>query len=506
MVTTYGEAINLDLNYLYDPTGITNNTDFLVAVSQAHNTTFFEDNTLALINRFKAVVNTEEFLDLLDGGSWMATENTLNNRFKAVVNEMDLIDLDVQDLENYIENRFKAVVNRFKAVVNGEDLLTGEVFFENRFKAVVNDGDLGVGEDGNDYSPVFAVLHADDDSETGGSVSTFYSVNLITGLDVTPVPEFHYSYPGALFAPIGNNFNISYDSSTITVNPAILTVETGDLIVQQGETIDTSLISTSIRGYEYAETQDDVFPEGIPYIFEDINGVEYTEGASGVYFIKIEEPQNYTISEEYSKFGTLYVNPTGNNLRKIRTYLDCVEENFSDPDGLVYIANYRYENPNDETIYIAEGPENQLTGPAAATSKGELPFIFLPGQGTFQIRFDGNTLKWELTSRDSTHKSSTTSNANANANKCDSDIAGTSISFILHPNPVNGMLYIDQNVSEVVTLDIFDIYGVLYLNTSLDGRNSPMTHEINMADYPQGIYFIRITTKDDVNVYTVVKN
>ncbi len=502
VVTTYGEAINLDLNYIYDQTGISNNAEFLATISQAHNTTFFEDNTLALINRFKAVVNTAELLDLLDGGSWMATENTLLNRFKAVVNEMDLIDLDVQDFDNYIENRFKAVVNRFKAVVNGEDLLTEKVTFENRFKAVVNDGDLGGADDGNDYSPVFAVLHADDDSESGGSVSNFYSVNLITGLDVTPTPEFHYSYPGALFAPIGANFNITYDSSTITVNPATLLVETGDLIIDQGTIIDTSLISTTIEGYEYDETQVDVFPDGIPYIFEDANGMAYIPGATGIYFIKIAEPRNYEI--EYSNIGTLYINPTGNNLRKIRTYLDCVEENFSDPDGLFYIAHYRYENPNEETIYIAEGPENQLTGPALYS--GELPFIFLPGQGTFSIRFDGNTLKWELTSRDSTHKSSTTSNANANENRCDSGISGTYASFILYPNPVNGILFIDQNIPEVVNLDIIDFYGILYLNTSLDGRNSPVTHEINMADYPEGMYFIRITSKDNVNVYTVVKD
>ncbi|WP_297707513.1 T9SS type A sorting domain-containing protein [uncultured Eudoraea sp.] len=265
-----------------------------------------------------------------------------------------------------------------------------------------------------------------------------------------------------------------------------------------------SLVSSTIDGYKYDETQEDVFPEGIPYIFEDANGVAYTPGATGIYFIKIAEPQNYEI--QYSKIGTLYINPTGNNLRKIRTYLDCVEENFSDPDGLFYIAHYRYENPNEETIYIAEGPENQLTGPAAATSIGELPFIFLPGQGTFSIRFNGDTLKWELTSRDSTHKSSTTSNANANDNRCDSGISGTYASFILYPNPVNGILFIDQNISEVVTLDIFDFYGILYLNTSLDGRNGPTTHEINMSDYPDGMYFIRITTKDDVNVYTVVKD
>ena len=534
-ILRYGDAIVLGLNYDYDDTNIADDKkdDFRDWIRDNHADDFFlEINTLALINRFNAVVNGEDVdldtvLGELMGGSWMATENTLTNRFNAVVNgEMDLVNLDIEDFIDLdpddgtvFNNRFNAVVNtdpalnRFNAVVNGEGLLDGTVAINNRFNAVVNGS--GLGDDENDFSKIFAILNADDEPASNDvtTLIQFYALNLITGLDVTGNGEgqfpFHNAYPGAFLDPIAANFIITYESNTFRVlNPAELTVtiSPGDLIIDQGEAVDTALISANIEGYVYGETQDDVFPEGIPYIFEDANGVEYTEGASGVYFIKIEEPQNYTISEEDSQFGTLYVNPTGNNLRKIRTYLDCVEENFTDPDDLFYIANYRYENPNDETIYIAEGPENQLTGPAAATSKGELPFIFLPGQGTFQIRFDGNTLKWELTSRDSTHKSSTTSNANANSNKCNSDIAGTSISFILYPNPVVGSLFIDQNFPEVVTLDIFDIFGISYLNTSLDGRNSPITHEINMADYPQGIYFIRITTKDDVNVYTVVKD
>ena len=105
----------------------------------------------------------------------------------------------------------------------------------------------------------------------------------------------HFSHPGAYFAPIGANLNITYDSSTITVNPATLFVETGDLIIDQGLDIDASLITTTIAGYKYDETQEDVFPDGIPYIFEDANGVAYTPGATGVYFIKIMAPQNYEI-------------------------------------------------------------------------------------------------------------------------------------------------------------------------------------------------------------------
>ncbi len=516
IVTTYGEAITLDLNYLYDSTGITNNTDFLDAISQAHNTTFFEDNTLALINRFKAVVNTETFLDLLDGGSWMATENTINNRFKAVVNEMDLIDLDVQDLENYIENRFKAVVNRFKAVVNGEDLLTGEVFFENRFKAVVNTGDLGGGEDENDYSPVFAVLHADDDSEIGGSVSTFYSVNLITGLDVTSSTEFHYSYPGAMFAPIGANLNVTYDSSTITVNPAILTVSTGDLVIDQGTNIDSSLISVVINeeDYVYGESIDDVFPEGIQFTIENEEGNAYESGDTGVYFIKILEPKSFNYMIEYTSLGTVYINPI-NNLRKIRTYTDCVENRPNESGDQDYIAHFRYINPNDEIIYISEGPENQLTG--SALNSGELPFKFLPGEHTFEIRFDGNILKWELISRDSNHKTSTTTNVNANSNKCDSSnsINDSEIPmYNLYPNPVNGdsfcsecapgVLYIEQDISVMVTLDVFDFYGMPISIEFL--RITPLKGALDMNGLDEGVYFIRLSTNTNVQVFSVVKD
>ncbi len=255
----------------------------------------------------------------------------------------------------------------------------------------------------------------------------------------------------------------------------------------------------------------DVFPGGISYIFKDANDieVEYTEGDTGVYFITIEEPQNYKI--EPDPVWVLYVNPTEDYLRKIRTYLDCVEYQPGSSDGMDYIANYRYENPNDETIYIAVGPENQLTG--TAPYEGELPFIFLPGEGTFQIRFDGSEgkiLKWELTSLDSTHKSATTSNANASSDRCDSGNSGNEIGdsdFEISPNPTSGLLTIVQSFEEVVTLDVFDFYGIFYLSIPLDGRNGPILHEniIDMSAYPNGMYFFRFSTNKDVQAYTVVK-
>jgi hypothetical protein len=501
----YGQAIDLTLSYLYDNAGISNDEAFLDAISQAHDATFFPENTLALINGFKALVNDEQLaiLNLLDNGSWISTERTLQNGFKALVNEMNLVNLNTShfdDYSDYLTNGFKALVNDFKALVNSEDLFSGQASFgtlQNGFKALVNDSDLGGAEDLNDYSEVFAIVYDGDGDEP---IERFYSLNLITGLDVTPEAEVHNSFPGTLLNPLGNNFNITYGSGTIRVTPANLDISTGDVVVDQGALIDPSLIEVSISGFVYDEAVDDVFPEGIPFRFENANGEAYSPGATGVFFITLEEPKNYTIT--YERIGVVYINPTGNQLRKIRAYMDCVEEVFGASDGLNYIAHFRYENPNAETIYILEGPENLFSGPAQYS--GDLPFIFLPGTGTFQIRFDGNPLKWELTSRDSTHKSSTTSEVNANSNRCNQG-AGDGSAFVLYPNPVNGILYIDQNLSEVVTLQVFDMFGIQQLNRALDGRTGPVTHQVDMSSYLNGLYFFRFTAKDEVLVYSVIK-
>ncbi len=501
----YGEPIVLSLNYHYDTTGISDNDAFLSALSQAHLSTFYPENTLALINGFKALVNDEQvaILNLLDQGSWISTERTLQNGFKALVNEMNLVNLNTShfdDYSDYLTNGFKALVNDFKALVNSEDLFNGNASFgsiENGFKALVNDSDIGGSDDQNDYSEVFTIVYNGDGDEP---ISNFYSLNLITGLDVTPGTEFHNSFPGTLLDPIGYNFNIAYGSGTIRVTPASLTVSIGDIVIDQGTAIDPSQIETSIEGFAYEETAADVFPDGMPYLFKDANGVDYAPGAAGIFFITLEEPQNYTIT--YDKVGVVYINPTGNNLRKIRTYMDCVELISGDPDGLNYLAHFRYENPNAQTIYILEGPENRLTGPARYS--GELPFIFLPGTGTFTIKFDGNTLKWELTSRDSTHKSSTTTEVNANANRCDLG-GGESSAFILYPNPVNGILFIDQNLPEVVTLQVFDMFGIQQLSRTLDGRSGLVTHQVEMNSYLNGLYFFRFTSNQGVEVYTVIK-
>ena len=1008
ITTNYGETIILDLNYLYDSTGITNNEDFLAAISTAHTTTFDTNNNLALINGFKALVNDEQvaILNLLENGSWIATDRTIENGFKALVNQGNLLNLNTthfDDYSDYLTNGFKALVNDFKALVNSEDLFNGVASFgsiQNGFKALVNDSDLGSETDENDYSQIFTIAY---DGDGDAPISQFYSLNLITGLGVTPFtdtdgdgisePEVHYSFPGAFLNSIAYNFNIIYNSNEITVLPAVLEVQTSDLqikyganltaaeiisgftgfaydedenifldefvgipyyfirlkedgtplddteleidelqelgeylikirdpknylikpvnntfgtltiepvelqfdpaalsvtygetpviepgfgpfaydddastifpeaeggipyyfkkvggddtqytiggpikmdvgdyeifitddptdnytivpdvergtltidpatltvkteeleipygtevsvaiattiagfgyddedlttvfpdgnggskipylftkgtdeplgiedvtelgtyviaveapssgnyviaydpghstltigeapltftslaitvrygeaplinpnfagfapledesvlyvdgqlpyyfmkdgdfytlvdlsnmnvgdyqifieddpsdnydfspdanlgtltienailtfepsditvtygetptvgdasitgfvfnenaltvfpdglpyyfedssgnlfgpndrlnagdyeilitdypddnytivgatgtlsvnkailtatiedlLIDEGETIDPASINTFITGYAYNEGEQEVFQGGIQYRIEDVEGNPYM-GVDGIYFIKIEVPSIFNYTIEYNRVGTVYVNSNDVN-RKIRTYTDCVEENPGDPDGLYYIAHFRYVNPNDEAIYILAGPENRLTGSSALTASGELPFKFLPGEHTFEIRFDGNSLKWELISLDSNHKTSTTTNVNSNSNKCSSSTTneGGIPTYILHPNPVKdaegGILYIEQDIPGMVTLEVFDFFGILYHTEQLDGTNAPSTHQIYMSgsSYPVGMYFIRLTANGDVQVLSVIK-
>ncbi len=145
---------------------------------------------------------------------------------------------------------------------------------------------------------------------------------------------------------------------------------------------------------------------------------------------------------------------------------------------------------------------------------GELPIKFLPGEHTFEIRFDGTTLKWELISLDSNHKTSTTTNVNANSNQCDSSNTTNDSgipSYILYPNPVNGILSIEQDISAMVTLDVYDFYGnkiQLLSDITLDGTIAPSKHEIDMTGLEEGMYFIclRVNGSNDVQVFSVVKD
>ena len=175
------------------------------------------------------------------------------------------------------------------------------------------------------------------------------------------------------------------------------------MIIDQG---DTPGLTASFGPFAYAdENEFNVFqPDGIIYYFVDEDGYEQSTADAGVLTVKIEDPTNYVIV--YNNEAKLFINP--DDVDKIRTYADCVAYDPSASDKLYYTVVYRYENDNVDPIYVPEGVDNILSGPAQF-EEGQLPVTFLPGTGTFEIRFDGKKLVWSLTTDGSTHKTSVSS-------------------------------------------------------------------------------------------------
>ena len=286
----------------------------------------------------------------------------------------------------------------------------------------------------------------------------------------------------------------------LTINKATLTVTITpeELIINQGDIPD---ITASFGLFAYPEQdKSNVFLGGVPYEFEDENGVRFDDTSEpGVFTVRITDPTNYVIA--YNNEATLFVN-SNDNIRKVRTYADCVKYNESTED---YTVIFRYENDNDEVVFVAVGPDNELAG---GDFEGEPPTFFMPGSGSFEIRFDGSQLTWSLTTYGSTNKSSISSLNQSGTGECDAKT-----DYLVYPNPVTGstgyFMYIEQNVPEVSTVYILDMYGrVLYADDDgFDGTNNKV--DIDMSDgsdYPSGMMFIvRIVSLDQVRTYNIIK-
>ena len=285
--------------------------------------------------------------------------------------------------------------------------------------------------------------------------------------------------------------------SILRILPAELsvTIAPASVIAAQGETV---AFSFEFGAFAYNdENETTVFQDGIPYYFVDDYGVEYFDTAlPGAYYVKITDPENYTI---ISNEAHLFINPADENAKKVRSYADCVSYNPNASDGLIYTAVFRYENDNEYPVYVNEGPDNYLTG---TQFKGQLPGVFMPGSGTFEIRFDGQQLVWSLTTYDGTHKSSISSATTSESGKCDAKLDGA---YSIYPNPVATILYIKQNVIENnVSVLVLNMYGFAVINAGTFTQ-AFSTKEIDMSGLSTGIYIVRITSSTDVRTYNILK-
>ena len=450
-------------------------------------------------------------MSLLENGSWISSERAIENgRPIALAN---FILLDVQHFIEYIDRsivngRPIALANASRpiALANAEDLLSGlvDLSIENgRPIALANSSGLGDDNDLNDYTSVFSLIDIDDaptDEDPNNSISKFYALNMLTGKEVTDSTP-HFVYPGAFLHPISNNFNITYEKNSFFVSKATLNVSImpDNIVITQGD--DIPEITSLIEGFVWDEKLEDVFPDDVEYYFIDESGYEYEDGDFGVFRIMIREPKNYKIV--YSNEALLFINPLYENIKKVRTYADCVTYDLIPSDGLNYSVIFRYENDNPFPLY-ALGEDNTLSGPSAANSSGELPIVFMPGSGVFEVRFDGNRLIWSLRTSNSTHSTSVSSESTSESGKC----AGKSgTSYEVFPNPVGSNtsynLTIKQNIIENSTVNVINMYGATIAGASFDG--SSQTIQVDMQSYPTGMYIVRIVSQAETRTFNIIK-
>ena len=489
---TYGEPVEVMLEYNYDATGIDDNADFLSKIKSSHQADFYSENTLVLINKFRAVVNDYEILNLLQNGSWMSSELTLQNKLRAVVNGMNVIDLDVEHFQDYIDadnlqgselNKFRAVVNaasKLRAVVNGQDLINGlveladDLAIPNKLRAVVNETGLGGENDGNDYGSIFAVVDDADGESTG--VAKLYANHLISGLDATSTEaDRHYIFPGAFLSPRASNFNIKYESGRLAVSPKELRATTNKEI-NYGENPKEGII-TIFNEFAFDDTEQTVFPTGIPYQFVDKNGKAFDGGEkmpAGDYTVLIkDEVNNYKIISE----GKLTIKQS--ELAVTLNDLTIKQGEAINTSLITPIITGIVPGESMETVF-----------------PGGIQYNFINDQGTTYNPNDRVTGVFNITIDEP-------ENYTINYTRA-AKVTVNPVKYLVYPSPTTGKITVQRNVAEDGFVKLYNSYGYLLEIRSISKYNMNSVI-LDITSRPKGIYYIRVYTWSNVYSFTIIK-
>ncbi len=319
-----------------------------------------------------------------------------------------------------------------------------------------------------------------------------------------------YAYTiGSLTA--GNNYSLSLSAvNKFTIYKALLNVKADDKLI-------------------YAGSQ-------LPKFTATITGLKNGDNPSVTYAVSpspVIDPGIYTITPSLSSFansinytvsvatGNLYVNPSGKGTKKLRVYLDCVEA-VANPTvpGLTYIAHFYCINDNTSMVYIPIGPDN-LINSSGTFDNSKQPVVFVPGTTRCDVPFDGNALTWNVTSYESTHKTSVSSNASSGSNKCSNYVTSSRASkqvttdapeivpaadVNIFPNPASSRttIYLSNEIIDGKSLILFDIHGKSQ-QVKLVRQISQHAVEIDISRLVSGMYYLKLKVKVGYKTVKVLK-
>ncbi|AFD07434.1 MBG domain-containing protein [Solitalea canadensis] len=315
---------------------------------------------------------------------------------------------------------------------------------------------------------------------------------------------------GSLSSP-NYDFTFINENCLLTITQAPLTVKALDETITQKDPFpEFKAEFITLKANESPKVKFTVYP--------------YYKGNPGEYaiiplLVDFYNAKNYTINYEN---GTLYVNPDCPQTKKLRIYLDCVEE--VKGSTYKYIAHFSCINPNSETVYLDKGEDNVLTS-SGSFDDTQLPVVFVSGTTRFSVPFDGKTLTWQIKTIESGKKTAVASNASATSARCTkvynnttaqqssgADIfkndvsAGESLSVF--PNPaarnvtvkaINGTLTVSSS-----NCLLYDLYGQFY-PVRITKKISDSEFELDVSDLRNGLYYILVKNTDGYKTGRIIK-
>ena len=223
----------------------------------------------------------------------------LVNYGRFLVNSTPVLDIDDSWIESYDANlgTISTITNVGRFLVNAELFISNDEAISNAGRFLVNDGGLGHGDSDTDEFENLVMVADDNDF----SITSIYSINLVSGLDVTPEGKPHYIVPGAFIDLLANNLDIVYEPGELWINPAELQMTVDDKWIVNHDPLPE--FSSSVTGRAYNETSEIIFSE-IDYLPTDYTGTGHYEILTSPI---LNIPSNYMLSNENIQNGTLTV-------------------------------------------------------------------------------------------------------------------------------------------------------------------------------------------------------
>jgi subtilisin family serine protease len=299
----------------------------------------------------------------------------------------------------------------------------------------------------------------------------------------------------------GMNYVISFFPGVLTINKTQLIVSIETTFIYEGDTLpDFNFI---FEGFVFDDDQS---------VLTDLS---YTispayNGGAGAYTLT-----PYAVAVNYEIIpvdGYFYVNPFGPGTKHIIPKLLCVDVNLA-ITGFTHVAYFGYTNNNNDIVYIPKGPDNVIAS-SGLFDDSEQPEVFLPGNHTFAVPFDGTLLTWTVASYN--HKGQKTSegaSASSSSKKCkksaEADEGEHGIQFTgirVFPNPATEKVYIVTGDESTSRSDIrmFDLFGN-QVPVEMKGNSGDIL-EISLAGLTPGVYVIRINLSGNVEAIRIVKH